>query len=382
MDTILYWLTQFISPLSMLFCVILLGYIIGNIKIKGISLGLSAVLILSVLTGVLFHRFPCLIIEGRTFTIDETVLINLNFLSKLGSTLFIAVVGISAGYEQTKPKRKNACCCFLFGALMVILNLILMKVVSAADKTISEGLLYGIFCGAMTSTPGLATVCESSEYLAAQASAGYGSSYLFGVVGTVLFVQMLIKRKNQIKQKQHTEPVATTPALYGLIQLSVTILIGSIVGAIPLFHTGITLGNTGGILLIGISCGYFIKKHKSSSQIPQNLLYTFRTFGLCLFFVGTGIPSGMVLVDNLQPLAIVYGILLTIFPIFISYGLLRFILKKDKKTILSIICGVMTSTPAFGLLSHSEEDVEDPTVYSATYIGSLITTVLCLSILT
>ena len=63
------------------------------------------------------------------------------------------------------------------------------------DKSLNNASMYGVFCGAMTSTPALSTVCEISESYVAAATAGYACTYIFGVVGVVVFVQILSNNK-------------------------------------------------------------------------------------------------------------------------------------------------------------------------------------------
>lgn len=49
----------------------------------------------------------------------------------------------------------------------------------------------GMMSGALTSTPGLAAAIDATG--SANASVGYGIAYPFGVVGVVLFVQLVPK---------------------------------------------------------------------------------------------------------------------------------------------------------------------------------------------
>ena len=383
MDAIVSWIGQWFSPLWILFFIIVVGYAIGKIKIRGISLDLSSVLILSVLIGVFFHFYPRIYIgEAIIFRMDETFQTVLRFLSSFGTSLFISSVGVSSGYELALPRRKKNYPYFFFGGFVVLLNLLLMNLIFYADGDIEKGLLYGVFCGAMTSTPGLTAICESSADLAEQAAAGYGCAYLLGVSGIVFFVQSFAKKQKESSSENKTTSSDVSFAARDLALFSITILSGILLGTIPLFHTNISLGNTGGILLTGILFGYILKTKKPDLKISQSSIQLFRTFGLLLFFVGTGIPAGMTLMTEFQPHVFVYGILLTVFPICVSYLLLRCGMKVDKSTALNTVCGVMTSTPAFGILSRCGRQSADTAVYSTAYAGALLTTVFCLNILT
>ena len=143
--------------------------------------------------------------------------------------------------------------------------------------------------------------------------------------------------------------------------------------------THISLGMSGGILLSGLLIGYFLRKKKANSTIPKSYCSLYRNFGLILFFVGNGIPSGMQMLKTFKPYVIVYGIILTLFPIILTYVFCRYGIKEDKRTTLNIICGSMTSTPAFGILSRCGRISTDLSVYTYSYIGALVTMVVLLN---
>ncbi len=378
------WLERWISPLWILFFLITTGYTLGKLKIKEISLGLSAVLVLSVVTGIFFNFFPVFSVGDRIIIqIDKSFLDIMQFLSTFGTALFIAIIGLASGYQITAQRQRKTFRYFLVGTIAVVLNLVLMKLILLIDENISEGLLYGVFCGAMTSTPGLATICESSPDFAAQASAGYSCSYLTGVIGVVFFVQLFSRNQKDKKSLGERDkiPLHYSSFFSDIIQISCIIVLGTMLGAIPLFNTKIFLGNTGGILVTGFLVGVFIRRKKPCLQISENNIHLFRTLGLLLFFVGTGIPAGINLIAEFQPFVFIYGIALTIFPICFTYCLSRCILKENKKTALNVVCGVMTSTPAFGVLSDRQKLFAEETTYTISYTGALLTMVLCLNIL-
>ena len=68
---------------------------------------------------------------------------------------------------------------------------------------ISPSVAAGVFAGALTSTPGLAAAQEHFTSISDQGlvSAGYAIAYPFGVIGTVLFVQLWPRlRKKDLHQ--------------------------------------------------------------------------------------------------------------------------------------------------------------------------------------
>lgn len=381
MNVIAQWIDQWLIPIWIVFFVIIVGYLIGKIKVRGISLGISAILIFSLIVGVLLDSFPAISIGNSVVFHSSEWQETMHLLSPLGTALFLSAVGISSGNEFAKIKQKYRFRYFSIGALTVITNFILVKILFLLDGKLDESFLYGVFCGAMTSSPGLAALCEISSQFALRASSGYGGSYFFGVVGVVLFVQLLSgKSSNQKGTLKYVEEAPSgSPALFGLIQISIVVLLGTMLGAFMLPMTRISFGTSGGILICGIILGYWIQKRRPKKVFPQKFTELYRTLGLILFFVGNGIPSGMRLREFFEPYVIVYGLLLTSFPLIFTYCLCRFALKQDKRTTLSIICGSMTSTPAFGVLSQSGRATADLSVYTSSYIGALIAMVALLN---
>jgi putative transport protein len=171
------------NALLLLFTVIGVGYLLGNIRIAGIELGpVVGVLLVGLLFGHLGFTAP----EGA---------------SAFGFALFIFSVGIQAG-----PTFFSA---FLAdGPKYVALALIVAGVALAMALGLSWliGLEYGfgagMLAGALTSTPtlagaqdavtsGLATLPEGlTEDAAVQnISIGYAMTYLFGTLGMILAVR-------------------------------------------------------------------------------------------------------------------------------------------------------------------------------------------------
>ena len=152
-----------------LFLIIAIGFAIGKIKIRGITLDISAV----IFVALLFGHFGVII--PREF-------------QEVGLVLFIFTVGIQAGPGFFQTFRKQ-------GAGLVAVAVILITI--AAFVTVITVWLFGIdyqlavglFTGALTSTPGLAAAIDSTG--SPLASIGYGIAYPLGVVGVILFMRLL-----------------------------------------------------------------------------------------------------------------------------------------------------------------------------------------------
>lgn len=159
------------QPLIALFAVVAVGLLLGNLTIRGINLGSSGVLFAALLAGHLGYGIP----EG---------------VGTLGLVLFVYCVGIGAGGRFFASVMRE-------GATLAKLALIIVAVGGlitwggAVLLDLPADLATGIFAGALTSTPALAAATEGLKDAATGVSIGYGIAYPFGVIGIVLFVQLL-----------------------------------------------------------------------------------------------------------------------------------------------------------------------------------------------
>ena len=162
------------NPTFVLFAILFLGLALGNISIKGIALGSSGVLFVALLAG----HYKLAIPGG---------------VSDMGTALFVYCVGLGVGNRFFSSLRSR-------GKKLVLLALIIV----AAGWLTAWGLCYlvgidmsiaaGLFAGACTSTPALAGALEAAKAAGMNESViniGYGVAYPFGVIGIVLFVQLL-----------------------------------------------------------------------------------------------------------------------------------------------------------------------------------------------
>ncbi len=159
------------EPMVVLFTVIASGLLLGSISIKGINLGSSGVLFTALLAGHLGYAIP-----GGVGT--------------LGLVLFVYCVGIGAGGRFfASVAREGATLAKL--ALVIVISGGAITWIGAAWMDLPADLAAGIFAGALTSTPALAAATEGLKDASSGVSIGYGIAYPFGVIGVVLFVQLL-----------------------------------------------------------------------------------------------------------------------------------------------------------------------------------------------
>jgi putative transport protein len=154
-----------------LFVIIALGYLAGRIKIRGLSLDVSAIIFVALIFG------------------HYGVIIPKDF-QNLGLVLFIFTIGVQAGpgfFESFKKSGRM----LAFFATLLIGSAGLVTLVVIAGFGIDKNIAIGLLTGALTSTPGLAAAIDYTN--SPLASIGYGVAYPFGVIGVILFVRLMPK---------------------------------------------------------------------------------------------------------------------------------------------------------------------------------------------
>lgn len=351
-----------LNPISLAFTVIVIGYCIGNIKCYGISLDLAGVLIAAVIFGYIIASYNVLRCNIVVSDFSE----NMQMFSSFGTSLFVSVIGITTGYSLNLRIIKNAKA-MPIGALMVVSSFALMKLIAILDKDISYSKLIGSLCGALTTTPGLSAATELKNVITEEAMLGYGCTYLLGVIAVVLCVQFFAWKSVVFEMKTQNADESKS-ALGGLIQIGITVLLGRLLGGICFGN--FSLGNSGGILFVGILFGIIVKTILAERIASKKSMEIYRNLGLILFFVGNGIPAGMEIGNGFDAKIIIYGALMTAAPIGVGIILSRLIMKDNRTS--TVIAGGMTSTPAIGVLLQKKH-YADLSCYSMAYVGALLT---------
>lgn len=154
-----------------LFLIVALGFMLGRIKVKGVSLDVSAVIFIALLFG-----------HYGVFIPKE--------LGNFGLVLFIFTIGIQAGpgfFDSFRSKGKT----LIIITMLLIGSASLTAVALKYLCNIETASVVGLIAGALTSTPGLAVAIDSTA--SPLASIAYGIAYPFGVIGVILFVKLLPK---------------------------------------------------------------------------------------------------------------------------------------------------------------------------------------------
>lgn len=163
------------EQMFVLFLILAGGCWLGQLSLRGISLGTAGVLF----TALAFGHFG--------FQIPKEV-------RDLGLLLFVYAVGLQAGPRFFRAFRRQGMQFLLIGAISVFASAI-STVLIARLWNVNAELATGLYTGAVTNTPALAAAIDVVEQYAPQRagvlSVGYGVAYPFSMVGTVLLIQFL-----------------------------------------------------------------------------------------------------------------------------------------------------------------------------------------------
>ena len=295
-------MTAVLSPALIFFSVVIIGLLLGHIKICSISLDVSAVLIAAIAVGFLLSHYLPSVFDADFKTV-------MSQYSKLGTALFVSEIGISAGASVDSENIKKALICLATGVSMVFAGFAVAAVIKTVDKSADLSLMLGILCGALTSTPGLACVFEMDCINSSVASAGYGAAYLFGVIGVVLFVQAFLPKK--LPPEKTISDGNQNGDMDGLFFIAVAAVGGTVLGGFKILIFNHSAGIAGGILIAGIVCGMAFRKFLHL-KINVKHLPVYRNLGLMFFFVSNGMSAG----ENINMLSDVklfaYGAVITV----------------------------------------------------------------------
>ena len=372
-----FWDSVMVNTLMIVFLIAVIGYLVGSIKICGIELGTAGILLVALVFGHFGFEVPDLVRE-------------------LGLICFVTSVGFIAGPKFFRNFKLNAKSYILLGVIIIAAGALTCSGIIAIFGVPTD-VCVGMMAGALTSTPGLAAALEATK--SAAASVGYGIAYPFGVVGVVLFVQLvpkILKTDMAAERAKFEAAVNVQEDEYhktkkeelfyadsmGFFPFSLAIVLGIVLAKITVPLPGgavFSLGTSGGPLIAGLILGHFGKIGKLSVKVEKHVLECLREFGLALFLIGAGVEAGAGFVEILKEqgvLLFVYGALITLIPMLLGYLFAVKVLKLSLFNSLGSICGGMTSTPALGTLIRVTETDDVASAYAATYPVALVMVVL------
>ena len=354
----------------LVFCVFAiagLGYLLGRITIKGVSLGTAGVFIVALLFGALLYNplAEQLKVGGTSYVTNA-----LKIVENLGLILFVTSVGFIAGPNFFGDFKRNFKSYIVLGLLIILVGGISCWActffdikVFGRDAKEAAAMLVGLLSGSLTSTPAFsaAKATVATEELEAIVAVGHGIAYLFGVVGVVLFVQLVPKFSKANMEEERAKLSENNPEVpskltgkeleldgFGFCAFSIVAVLGILVGSLKIGNFSLT--TTGGCLLMSLIFGHFAKIGNVSVTPSTATLKNFRELGLMLFLIGAGVAGGAEFVKYFEWVYFIYGIIMTLLPMIVGYIFAKYVLKLNLLNNLGSICGGMTSTPALGTL--------------------------------
>jgi putative transport protein len=315
----------------------------------------------------------------------------LSILETLGLILFVTSVGFIAGPKFFGNLKKNFKSYILLGVIIILSGALatvgciyIGRLFTDLDNAEFTAMLVGILSGSLTSTPAFsaakATVLAEHQALV---SVGHGIAYLFGVIGVVLFVQLVPKmcKANMEEERAKITSVAGADEKkhagkliemdeFGFMPFALAAVIGVLVGSIKFGNFSLT--TTGGCLLTALIFGHFSRVGKISIMPNATTLKVFRELGLMLFLIAAGIAGGAEFVAEFEAVYFLYGVIITIIPMIIGFFFAKYVLKLPLLNNLGSITGGMTSTPALGTLLGVAKTEDVASAYAATYPFSLV----------
>ncbi|MBE7042443.1 MAG: permease [Ruminococcaceae bacterium] len=385
----------------LMFCVFVIaviGYALGRITMKGVSLGTAGVFIIALLFGCLFYQNLDAELTGYTKNA-------LKIIENMGLILFVTSVGFIAGPKFFSNMKKNFKSYVLLGFIIIVAGGLAAAGCILIGRSLGEtnydkltAMVVGLFSGALTSTPAFSSAKATVEPIYEDiVSVGYGIAYIFGVIGVVLFVQLiprLLKANMQEEREKLTQASGGTAKEkyngklidldeFGFAPFALATVIGIIVGMvkIPLTGNGLngttfSLTTTGGCLLTALVFGHFGRIGSVNTMPSDRALKVFRELGLMLFLTGAGVSGGASFIENFHLMYFVYGVIMTTLPMIIGFFFAKYVLKLSLLNNLGSITGGMTSTPALGTLINVAGTEDIAAAYAATYPIALIAVVV------
>ena len=380
------------------FAIAAVGYALGRITIKGISLGTAGVFLVALVFGCLFY-------DDLSAQLPDYTTNALKVIENMGLILFVSSVGFIAGPKFFSNMKKNFKSYVFLGLVIIVAGglatvgcIYAGKLMGETDMEKLSAIMSGIFAGALTSTPAFSAAKASvaTPELEQLVSVGYGIAYIFGVIGVVLFVQLMPKVLKANMDEERAKLVVDKGAAtvkkesgklielddFGIAPFAIAAVLGVVIGMIkiPLSGAGLngttfSLTTTGGCLLASLVFGHFGKIGKVNLMPSTTTLKVFRELGLMLFLIGAGIAGGARFVQEFKISYFVYGIIITILPMIVGFLFAKYVLKLPVLNSLGSITGGMTSTPALGTLIHVAGTEDVAAAYAATYPIALVAVV-------
>lgn len=344
------------TTVLMLSISIFAGLLLGKLKVKGISLGITWVLFVGI------GLSAC----GITCNHDM-----LHVIKEFGLILFVTAVGLQVGPGFFASFKKGGLAMNLMALVNVALGVgITVLIAKLASQDLTD--MAGVYTGAITNTPGLSAAQQAvgdlgMEGASERLAAGYAVAYPLAVVGMIVTC-LLIRPKDLASEPTTVETAASATSAKSssakkggvlLIPIFVIIALGVLLGSIPIpvgMKAPVKLGLAGGPLVVALIAGWLgVKKGWYGTDFTEGQgVHMLREVGIALFLAGVGLGAGEKFVETVQVhyMWVVYGVIITMVPPLLVAGFGRWVLKMNWYTLAGFIGGSHTDPPTLAFANN------------------------------
>jgi putative transport protein len=208
-----YWAGGVSHSIFILALVITLGLILGKVKVKNVSLGLTWVLIVGIVFGY--------------FNLNLNVEL-LHFLREFGLVLFVYALGLQVGPGFFASFKKGGLQLNILMLITILISIFTaLGVYYLTDTPFTA--IAGILSGAVTNTPGMGAAQQAFFSIKGVESpdiaTGYALAYPMGVIGVILsfIVLRIIFRINPEEEEKQAETGEGQPELLAVRSVTLEI---------------------------------------------------------------------------------------------------------------------------------------------------------------
>ncbi|EOC2380301.1 TPA: putative transporter [Escherichia coli] len=203
---------------SILALVAVVGLFIGNVKFRGVGLGIGGVLFGGIIVGHFVSQ------AGMTLSSDM-----LHVIQEFGLILFVYTIGIQVGPGFFASLRVSGLRLNLFAVLIVIIGGLVTAILHKLFD-IPLPVVLGIFSGAVTNTPALGAGQQILRDLGTpmamvdQMGMSYAMAYPFGICGilfTMWMLRVIFRLNVETEAQQHESTRTNGGALIRTINIRV-----------------------------------------------------------------------------------------------------------------------------------------------------------------
>lgn len=178
--------------------VITFGILLGKIKVKGVSLGITWILFV----GIGVSHFG-MVVNGEV----------LHFVREFGLILFVFSIGLQVGPSFFSSFKKEGITLVSCATAIVVLGVLTTYIIHLATGT-PLTTMVGVMSGAITNTPGLGAAqqafVDATGSNESSIAMGYAVAYPLGIVG-IIFSMIFIRYALRVKfEKENEALVALT----------------------------------------------------------------------------------------------------------------------------------------------------------------------------